>query len=72
MGTLYEIRRIGPLMCVPLAQFSTFSQIARIAGIIDQTDGEEFAAVLKGGQGTDEVSEASIDLDHMGKINDYR
>ena len=46
MDALHEARRAGPLVCVALAQFPTFSQVTRLAGIVNQTNGEKLASVL--------------------------
>jgi len=46
VGALYDIRRIGQLVCVVIASFSTLGKAAGIAGIINQTDGKELELVL--------------------------
>ena len=49
MGVLHDSRGVGPLMRVSFEQLATFHQIARIAGITDQTCGEELALILESG-----------------------
>ena len=59
-------------MCISLAQSATLSQIARVGEIIDQTDGEEFASMLKDRRSVNEVSEVSVDLDRAIQSQAYR
>jgi len=46
-GTPHHLHPVGPLVCIPFTSSATFSQVTEIRGIVDQTDGEELAPVLK-------------------------
>ena len=59
-------------MCISLAQSATLSQIARVEAIIDQTDGEEFASMLKDRRSVNEVSEVPVDLNRAIQSQTHR